>query len=494
MKIEFLFQGGSRSGERVEVSGQDLIRIGRHPDNDLAFDTQRDLSVSGHHAEVRKEANGYYLYDIGSSNGTFFNGQRVHSMRLASGQEIVFGSDGPSVRVRFMDDTDTLLAEQQPASPGQAVAASIGPDRTIGARTVAMMIDSALQQSRQGSGGVGKSTVFMRSMVNQALTRSTRRFRLFSLLLVLLLLGTVAGFLVLRHIEHREAGEAQSSLRGEMARLMDQQRHASSTEKQRLAQQLERLNSKLMRADSTAAGKAIVQRNLRAVFLLAFDDPAGGAKGFCSAFAVRTRILATNAHCVVALQGFRERGLPTYAVMNRHPQQRYRIVRFAHHPRYHKPRKTISEDVGVLELDADLPQTVQLASVEELRDLESGDLMYMYGFPGRLANVASPSATLVQGAVGRVTGLDGRLGKAEENLLIQHSAFTSGGTSGSPIFNQEGKVMAVNTGGYVEPGSLQVLDPSTGKSGNLMVAKQLAGYNFGIRIDALLGLLADLGK
>jgi len=501
MKIEFLFQGGARSGERIELAFQELVRIGRHPDNDVVFDTLRDLNVSGHHAEIRKAADGYYLNDIGSSNGTFRGGEKIQNARLASGQEIQFGKDGPVLRIRFIDDTDTLPVEQHqpparaPMSPGSAAAATIGPEHKVGARTVAVMIDSALQQAKQqGRSGLGKSTVFMRSMVNQAVTHSTRRFRRITVLLVVLLLATVAGFLVLRHFEHREASQAQEGLRSQMAQLMDQQRSASSVEKQHLAQQLDRLNQKLAKTDSRAAGKGIVQRNLMGVFLMAFHDADRGAKGFCTAFAVRRRVLATNAHCVIALEQFRARRLEIFVVMNRHPERRYRIVRLAHHPRYHKPRKMISEDVGVLELDGDLPVLVQLASQEELRELESGDLMYMYGFPGRLANVSSPNATLVQGVVGRVTQLDGRFGKFEENLLIQHSAFTSGGTSGSPIFNQVGKVIAVNTGGYVEPGSLQVLDPSTGRAGNLMVAKQLPGYNFGIRIDALLGLLGDLGQ
>jgi S1-C subfamily serine protease len=500
MKIELLFQGGARAGERVELPAQELIRIGRHPDNDVVFDIHRDLNVSGHHAEIRKEEDGYYLVDVGSSNGTFLAGQRVERVRLASGQELMFGADGPIVRLRFVDDTDTLPAQEgladapaPPRSPGEEAAAAIGPDHRVGARTVAMMIDAAMRQAKdKKSGGLGKSTVFMRSMVNQAVSRSTRRFKVISVLLLVVLAVTVAGFLVLRHHEQVEADAAQQELRQQMARLMEQQRGASSAEKQRLAGELDRLNRKLAQSGA-ASGTSIVKRNLRAVFLLAVDAKEKGAKGFCTGFAVRKRVLGTNAHCIVALEKFQSMGLNVFVVMNREPERRYRVVRVARHPRYHKPQKSISEDVGAVEVDGDLPVLVQLATGAELREMESGDVMYMYGFPGRLADVASPSATLVQGVIGRVTRLDGSFGKFEENLLIQHSAFTSGGTSGSPIFNAQGRVVAVNTGGYVEPGSLQVLDPNTGRAGNLVVAKQLAGYNFGVRIDTLEGLLADLG-
>lgn len=497
MKIELLFNGGARAGERVELQGADLIRIGRHPDNDVVFDPLEDLNVSGHHAEIRREADGYYLYDIGSSNGTFVAGSRIQRVRLASGQQIVFGPDGPGFSLRFIDDTDTLpVSEEHPAvasSPGAAAAATLGPAHKVGARTVALMIDSALEQARQNK-GISKSTVFVRSLVAQAVTRSTRRFKVLTVVLMVLLVAAVVGFVVLRAHERRVAEAEQTVLRQEMAKLMERQRSASSAEKQRLAQKLEQLNRALAETKPALGGKAIVQKYMQSVFLLAYEQPEKGPQSFCTAFAIRRRIVGTNAHCVIALERFRRQGRRTYAVMNRSPSRRYKVVRIAHHPGYHKPLLTISQDVGVLELDSDLPVMVRVASTEDLKQLEAGDIVYMYGFPGRLSDVSAPAATLVQGVVGRLTKLDGKFGSFPDNLLLQHSAFTSGGTSGSPIFNQEGKVIAVNTGGYVEPGSLQILDPSTGRAGNLVVTKQLAGYNFGIRVDALLGLLADLGK
>lgn len=504
MKIELRFFGGARDGEQLELPASDRVRIGRHPDNDVVFDVQQDLNVSGHHAELRRQEEGYYLYDMGSSNGTFVAGQKVTQVRVASDQEFTFGPDGPRLRVRFVDDAPTMASEElaKPTendvvapSGGAAVAAQLGAEQKVGARTVGLMIDSALKQSRgEKKSSVGRSTVFMRNMVNQAVTTSTRRFKVVSLLLLLLLIGTVAGFIGLRYYERSQASVAEAEVRAQMAKLMDQQRSASSNEKQRLATQLEALSRKLMKSQPAATGKQIVTRNMKAVFLVAYTDPARGSRGFCSAFAVRRRVLGTNAHCIIALEKYRSKGYTAFVVMNRNPKRRYSIARLAHHPRYHKPRRTISQDVGLIEVDADLPVQVKIADSAQLKELESGGLMYMYGFPGRLANVSSPAATLVQGVIGRVTKLDGRFGTVAENKLIQHSAFTSGGTSGSPIFNERGNVIAVNTGGYVEPGSLQIMDPSTGKAGRVMVAKQLAGYNFGIRVDVLLQLMDDLGK
>lgn len=530
MKIEIRFLSGARAGQRVELQAKDTIRLGRLPENDVNFDVTKDLDVSGRHAELRREADGFYLVDSGSSNGTFAGGNKVTRLRVASGQEVSFGKSGPRILILFGPEDGPVppapltpvagaasappagpvgvavagagavvapalaapaapAPAEAPASVGEAAAAAIGPERKVGARTVAMMIDAALTKAKEKPGGMGKSTVFLKSMVGQAVTKSTRRFKIVSVLLFALLLGAIGGFLALRHFERTEAKAEQERIRQEMAKIMEAQKGATSEEKAKLAEKLDQLNRKLAAATPMTGGKEIVQRNKRAVFLMTSEHPVQGAKGFCTAFAVRKRILATNAHCIIAYDQLREQGNKMYLVMNQEPTKIFQIVKVARHPDYHKPQKSISHDVGLVQVDSDLGDLVELATVADLKALSAGDLMYTYGFPGRLANPKSPDATLVQGVIGRITKLDGELGPFEESKLIQHSAFTSGGTSGSPVFTQDNKVIAVNTGGYVEPGSMQVMDPLTGRAGNLVVAKQLAGYNFGIRIDVLRGLL-----
>ncbi len=92
-------------GRRVLLEGGTLS-IGRLPECDLAV---ADPNVSRHHAEVRRAADGnWVVVDVGSTNGTRVNGQRIGgSHQLQSGDEITVGS----TNLRF----EVSSAGQEPA-------------------------------------------------------------------------------------------------------------------------------------------------------------------------------------------------------------------------------------------------------------------------------------------------------------------------------------------------------------------------------------------
>jgi len=78
-----------------DLVGQKLT-VGRLGDNDLQLD---DASVSSHHAEI-EAGEGVVLRDLGSTNGTYLNGEAVSGeLPLKEGDEIYFGS----VRAVFME-------------------------------------------------------------------------------------------------------------------------------------------------------------------------------------------------------------------------------------------------------------------------------------------------------------------------------------------------------------------------------------------------------
>jgi S1-C subfamily serine protease len=96
-----LLDRGSRAGERVTLSASP-VSIGRHPSNDIRFDPALDLVVSARHAVLIRDGRGWYVRDVGSTNGTWVNGQRISGdCPLRHGDRISFGLNGPVGEITF---------------------------------------------------------------------------------------------------------------------------------------------------------------------------------------------------------------------------------------------------------------------------------------------------------------------------------------------------------------------------------------------------------
>lgn len=71
--------------ERVEL--RDTLLIGRRPECNLTLD---DTRVSRQHAMIRRQDDGYYwFYDLGSSNGSYINEQRVITTRRLLNGDVI---------------------------------------------------------------------------------------------------------------------------------------------------------------------------------------------------------------------------------------------------------------------------------------------------------------------------------------------------------------------------------------------------------------------
>ncbi len=73
--------------QHLQMVGDEL-RFGRGLDNDVVLDS---LSVSREHARLLR-ADGLFIEDLGSRNGTFVNGQRVQRARVVPGDRIRLGA------------------------------------------------------------------------------------------------------------------------------------------------------------------------------------------------------------------------------------------------------------------------------------------------------------------------------------------------------------------------------------------------------------------
>jgi len=79
--------GGGRVGESFALSG-DRLSIGRRPDADIFLD---DVTVSRRHADFVRVGTAFQVRDLGSLNGTYFDGVRIESALLSDGAEVQVG-------------------------------------------------------------------------------------------------------------------------------------------------------------------------------------------------------------------------------------------------------------------------------------------------------------------------------------------------------------------------------------------------------------------
>lgn len=87
--------------ERVQVLNGEVFRIGRYEGNDLAFDNPY---ISRYHAEITIQGAAYQIRDLGSTSGTFVNGELVKLHKLKDGDHIRLGR-GRGVELVFHGDS-----------------------------------------------------------------------------------------------------------------------------------------------------------------------------------------------------------------------------------------------------------------------------------------------------------------------------------------------------------------------------------------------------
>ncbi|HEX8999715.1 MAG TPA: tetratricopeptide repeat protein [Blastocatellia bacterium] len=75
--------------------------IGRGPENSLCLPVS---VVSRLHAELIRLGQDFILRDLGSTNGSFINGSRITELMLSDGDHIRFGSNGPEMSFRMIEN------------------------------------------------------------------------------------------------------------------------------------------------------------------------------------------------------------------------------------------------------------------------------------------------------------------------------------------------------------------------------------------------------
>jgi pSer/pThr/pTyr-binding forkhead associated (FHA) protein len=113
MPAKLIEPAASGQQPREILISKDEFLIGRGSDCDLSI---LESEVSRHHCLIRVRPEERTIADLGSSNGTFVNGQRIRTQTaLQSGDEIQVGS------ARFLIDLGDAIEFKQAATDPAAV-------------------------------------------------------------------------------------------------------------------------------------------------------------------------------------------------------------------------------------------------------------------------------------------------------------------------------------------------------------------------------------
>lgn len=516
-------RGDSSLAGQTQSFPKPLVRLGRRPDNDVAFDVNRDRAVSGHHAEVYVEGGAVWIKDLGSQNGTFVDGRRISApTQLGPGQVVRFGDAGPEFQA--------VLGAAAPVNPlnvATPIAADSGK-RLIGAETLQMAIGSATKRERSKMykvvGGIAGCLVLLggtaaclltgglgllwsdvseldRKMQTELATHDEdvkKRLDTYDREL-----ASVKGKVGSAHIElgrlMQEIEERDKKMESLVTRD-ELSKELKEKVKKKLESQLsdlhKKLNGKLEEMRKGAGGAKwgnLVAKYEKGIFLCVGRNQRGGI-AIGTAWCVRnTGLLATNSHVVAIFDKF-----PIHGVVQNKTGKLFKVKRWKPHPRYN-PRATNSPDVALIQIDtkgSKIPE-LPLASDADLKGLNVGTPLGTIGYPGEMIReyvskakkssggqilIPRAVATFKVGWIGRIMTYDKTPGAWKDTRYIQHSASTTGGTSGSPMFNSQGKVVMLNNSGlsfYLR----------AGPGRRVMRLPSAAEINYGIRVDELKDLM-----
>ncbi|MGR3173378.1 MAG: trypsin-like peptidase domain-containing protein [Candidatus Scalindua sp.] len=163
MKAIFVHLSGSKRG-KTEFFTDSKICIGTDSSCNLRFNLLTDKNTSPLHAEINLKECDYILKDLDSPKGTFINNRLIKEVVIHDGDLIEFGDNGPRVRFRIKAEEGDVCK----------------PFRE--------MLADSMDLAREPHKGrkLITATSFFKSLLTEAFTQSSFKFKLVTLLIFLL--------------------------------------------------------------------------------------------------------------------------------------------------------------------------------------------------------------------------------------------------------------------------------------------------------------------
>jgi hypothetical protein len=117
---------GVQVGKKVRIA--DKLTMGRAAENDISFSGADGTLVSGRHAVIERFGNGLIVRDLGSTNGTYVNGEPVTGERDLRPDEVIsLGVSGPKLRLldRALGGVGDVTALKAPTRAGSSLESSV---------------------------------------------------------------------------------------------------------------------------------------------------------------------------------------------------------------------------------------------------------------------------------------------------------------------------------------------------------------------------------
>lgn len=115
--FRLIVRRGPQPNQIYELN-KDIISLGRDITNDIVIN---DPEVSRHHCRLTRGGGGYTIEDLGSTNGTFINGQRLTGARPLVGGDMV--GLGETVTLGY----ESTIPAPEPGQQATMVGASAAP-------------------------------------------------------------------------------------------------------------------------------------------------------------------------------------------------------------------------------------------------------------------------------------------------------------------------------------------------------------------------------